>query len=194
MSEPTDESLHPDEPLPHPGGETPGGRVSYQLDWNEYWRARELCWRAATGTLFLRLVPATGLVGIVTGVVLVTLGIAPQFALFFWVFGIIFLSTRFFRYRTVRKQFRKRPAGTEVLIEWGAEGLHTVEGSGTETRIRWEDARIVLLTSAGFLLEARHGGGTWLPFSGFEGPEAIDRFEAEVRARQIPILDRSTVG
>ncbi len=204
MSDASEESPLPEgSDDPSQGGETAPapslppsqpGRISYRLDWNEYWRARELCWRAATGTLFLRLVPATGLVGLLIAVGLVMTGIAPRLAPIFVVFGISFLSTRFFRMRSARRAFRQRASGVEVTIEWDDEGLRTTEGSAEETRLRWEDARIVLLTSAGFLIEPRRGGGTWLPFSGFESPDEVDRFESEVRRRQLPLLDRSTVG
>ena len=74
--------------------ETPagGGVVRYELTWEEFWRAREICWRAATGRLFLRLVPLTGLVSILTGAVLVALEGFADLAPIFWLFGAAFLS------------------------------------------------------------------------------------------------------
>jgi len=170
-----------------------GGVVRYELTWEEFWRAREVCWRAATGRLFLRLVPLTGLVAILTGVVLIFLEGLADLAPVFWLFGAAFLSTRLARRRSARREWRRHPHGP-VVVEWDEAGIVSVEGDGTRRELPWGEVRVVLLTSEGFLAEGGSGAGIWLPFSGFARREEIDRFEAEVRARNAPILDRSPVG
>jgi hypothetical protein len=169
------------------------GVVRYELTWEEFWRAREVCWRAATGRLFLRLVPLTGLISILTGVVLLGLGGLADLAPIFWLFGAAFLSTRLARRRSARREWRGRPHGA-VAVEWDEQGLSVTEGDRPRREIPWDQVRVVLLTSEGFLAEGAAGPGIWLPFSGFARREEIDRFEADVRARRAPFLDRSKVG
>jgi hypothetical protein len=169
------------------------GVVRYEMDWEEYWRAREVCWRAATGRLFLRLVPLTGLVAILTGGVLVALEGPADLAPAFWLFGAAFLSTRLVRRAGARREWRRRPHGA-VVVEWGAAGLSVVEGGGERRELPWDRVRVLLLTSEGFLAEGAGDAGVWLPFSGFARREEVDRFEAAARARGTPILDRSGVG
>lgn len=169
------------------------GVVRYEMTWEEFWRAREICWRAATGRLFLRLVPLTGLAAILAGLVLLFLDGLADLAPIFWLFGAAFLSTRLARRRSARGAWRRRPHGA-VVVEWDEKGLTATEGDGPRREIPWEEVRVVLLTSEGFLVEGAGGPGVWLPFSGFARPEEVDRFEAEAKSRKSPWLDRSKVG
>ncbi len=168
--------------------------VRYQLTWPEYWRSHEICWRAATGRLFLRLVPATGLIAILTGFVLVFIDGPADFAPYFWVFGAAFLGTKAARWHGARRNYRRRADGAVVEVAWDEAGISISEGETPTRSVPWESARVALLTSEGFLIEMKEGAGIWLPFSGFTKAEEIDGFEAEIRERSIPILNRSTVG
>ena len=183
----------PQAPAPPPPPASKG-RVRYTLDWPEYWRASEICWRAATGKLFLRLVPASGWLGMITGGVMVALDQKAELAPFFFLFGLAFISSRLFRLRTAKKSFRQRPSVTEMTVEWGPGGITITEGEKESNTIPWEGVRVVLATSAGFLVEPRRHPSLWLPFSGFEAPDGPDVFETEVRAREISWLNRSAVG
>jgi hypothetical protein len=81
-----------------------------------------------------------------------------------------------------------------IEIAWDEAGIIATDGGAPARTLPWGAVRVVLLTSEGFLVEGKEGPGLWLPFSGFAHREAVDRFEAEVRARTIPVLDRSAVG
>ena len=186
-----DPDLPPDDPA---DAGAFAGTVRYPLDWAEYWRAREICWRAVTGTLFLRLVPSAGVIGLITALVLLGLGIAAELAPFFILFSLGFLSTGLFRRRAARREFRRLADVGEVEVEWGSERVRICEGPREPRSFAWSEVRVVLLTAAGFHVQPRRDRGVWVPYSGFEHPADADRFEECVRANEVSILDRRSVG
>ncbi len=178
--------------------------IHYRLDWHEYWRAHEICWRAATGPLFLVLVPLTGWVALLTGFVMVILNISADLAPLFWLFGVVFLSTKLFRRCSARRAFSRRGGIDEVSILCEEDGILVHLGERPPIVSLWSHYRFVLVTSEGFYLEGRDRGdrsraasrttSIWLPYSGFSEQGEIDRFEAEIQRRNLSIVDRSSVG
>ncbi len=178
--------------------------IRYRLDWHEYWRAHEICWRAETGPLFLMLVPLTGWVALITGFVMVILNISADLAPVFWLFGLAFLSTKPLRRYSARRAFAKRGGSDEVSILFENDGIQVELGDRPPLQSLWSQYRFVLVTSEGFYLEGGDRGdrnrtagratSIWLPYSGFVEQGEIDRFEAEIQRRKLPILDRSSVG
>jgi hypothetical protein len=183
----------PDRSAPAPADGDGAGRVIYLLDAREFWRARELCWRALTGRLFLTLGPAGGLVALLTAVVMLGLGIRAELAPYFLLLGLGFLSTRRLRRRATRRAFRRLGGERAIEVHWGEGGLRIREGEEWREVPR-EAIEAVLITCGGYLIEPRGQRGVWLPYSGFAGVAEVDRFEAMVRAVGARVLDRRRVG